>query len=101
MAFDYKDIDGSLQHVISELTRLDAGDGQAIDFITRKDVNAFCALLGIQGLGRPGHGRHRRDQRSRLRPKNRERGPGRGYSAVLRWSWPSRMACSKPSTATS
>ena len=41
MAFDYKDIDGSLQHVISELTRLDAGDGQAIDFITRKDVNAF------------------------------------------------------------
>jgi hypothetical protein len=46
MAFDYKDIDGSLRHVISELTRLDAGDGQAIDFITRKDVNAFCALLG-------------------------------------------------------
>jgi hypothetical protein len=49
MAFDYRDIDGSVQHVISELTRLDAGDGSAIDFITRKDVNAFCALLGFKG----------------------------------------------------
>jgi hypothetical protein len=49
MAFDYEDIDGSLQHVVSELTRLDAGDGQAIDFITRKDVNAFCTLLGFKG----------------------------------------------------
>ena len=49
MAFDYEDIDGSLQHVVSELTRLDAGDGQAIDFITRKDVNAFCTLLDFKG----------------------------------------------------
>jgi len=49
MPFEYKEVDGSVQHVISELTRLDAGEGQAIDFITRKDVNAFCALLGFKG----------------------------------------------------
>ncbi len=49
MTFEYKEIDGSIQHVIRELTRLDAGDGQAIDFITRKDVNEFCALLGFKG----------------------------------------------------
>lgn len=42
-------VDGSVQHVISELTRLDAGDGQAIDFITRKAVNTFCALRGFKG----------------------------------------------------
>lgn len=49
MTFEYQDIDGSLKYVISELTRLDAGDGQPIDFV--KASNATLAEL-LRGLGR-------------------------------------------------